>query len=124
MAAIDPTIVRFVGSGDGSCIRVTWTDVTENDTFTPCNFPEYADKSIQVFGTFDSASVALHGSNDGGTTYAALNVPAGTAIAITTAGIKAVLENTEWIKPVASSGGATQSLTVAMLLRLGNSMRT
>lgn len=123
MATITPTVTRAIGSQDGSCIRIVWTPVTENDTCAPAMFPEYADKSIQVFGTFGSASIALHGSNDGGTTYAALNMPSGSAIAITSAGIKAVLENTEYIKPV-STGGSSSSVTIAVLLRLSNTLRT
>ncbi len=122
MAVIAPTMVP-VGSKDFSLMRVTWTPVTEADTCAPVSLPEYADKSIQVFGTFGSATIALHGSNDGGTTFAALNIPAGTAIGITAAGIKAVLENTEQIKPV-TSGGTGSSLSVVVLARLANPMRT
>ena len=122
MATIVPTIVP-VGNQDGSVKRITWTPVTENDTCAPVQAAAYADKSIQVLGTFGSATVALHGSNDGGATFAALNLPAGTAIGITAAGIKAVLENTEQIKPVIS-GGTSQSLTIVVLGRLANTMRT
>lgn len=122
MATIAPT-VTLVGNQDGSIKRFTWTPVTENDTCAAVSCPGLADKSIQVFGTFGSATVALHGSNDGGTTFAALNIPAGTAIGITAAGIKAVLENTEQIKPVIT-GGTSQSLTIVVLARLANTMRT
>lgn len=124
MTTINPTFVRYIGSADGSTARVTWTDVTETDDCAGVALPEYADKSVQVFGTFDSANVAVHGSNDGGTTYAALNDPSGTVIDMTVAGIKAVLENTEYVKPVITTGGATQSLTVVMLARLSNPLRT
>ena len=122
MATIVPTVV-LLGKQDGSIKRITWTPVTENDTCAPVALPEYADKSLQVLGTFGSASVALQGSNDGGATYAALNIPAGTALAITAAGVKAVLENTELVKPVVT-GGTSQSLTIVMVARLSNTMRT
>ena len=123
MAAIAPTVTA-IGRGDGSTLRVVWTPVTANDTCVAVSYPECSDKSIQGLGTFDSGSIALQGSNDGGTTYAALHDPGGTTIAITSAGIKAVLENTELIKPVVSSGGGSQSITVAMLLHLTNPLRT
>ena len=122
MAVIAPTIVP-IGNRDGSIVRVTWATVTEADTCGPAALPEFADKSIQVFGSFGGTSVALHGSNDGGTTFAALNIPAGTAIAITTASIKQVLENTEQIKPVLT-GGTSTSISVVVLCRLANPLRT
>lgn len=121
MAAIKPTVLA-VGRGDGSTLQVIWTPVTEADTCVAVEYPEFSDKSIQVLGTFGSASVALQGSNDSGVTFAALHDPGGTAIAITSAGIKAVLENSQQIKPVAT-GGSSQSLSIAMLLHLTNPLR-
>lgn len=116
MAVIAPTI-SLIGARDGSAKRVVWTPVTEADTCTPVSMPELSDKSVQVLGTFGGSTTAVHGSNDGGTTYAALNDPTGTAIAITSAKIKAVLENTEYVKPVVT-GGSSQSLSIAMVAKL------
>lgn len=124
MAVINPTISSaLLGKGDGATVRLIWTPVTENDTCAPAYLPEYSDKSVQVFGTFGGASVAIQGSNDGGTTYAVLHDPSGTAIAVVVAGFKAVLENTEYFKPVAT-GGVAQSLSIAMLVRVSTPMRT
>lgn len=122
MAVIKP-VITAIGNGDGSTYRIIWSGVTESDTCAPVAMSGYADKSIQVFGTFGGGSVALQGSNDSGTTYAPLNDAGGTVIAITSAKIKSVLENTEWMKPVIS-GGSSQSLSIAMVTRLNNTMRT
>lgn len=122
MAAIAPTITD-AGNRDGSFKRIVWTPVTENDTCVAVQMAQYADKSIQALGTFGGATVALHGSNDNNVTYAALNTPASAAIGMTVAGIKAVLENTEYVKPVIT-GGTGQSLTIAMVARLANPLRT
>lgn len=122
MSVIAPTITT-IGSGDGSIKRVVWTPVTEADSCAPVQLANFADKSIQALGTFGGATVALHGSNDGGVTYAALNTPASVAIGLTAAGIKAVLENTEYVKPV-MTGGTNQSLTIALVARLANPLRT
>lgn len=124
MATISPTITDVGATGDGSTLRVVWTPVTAADTCAAVKFPELADKSIQVLGVFDSVNVAVHGSNDGGTTYAALNDPGGTVIDITAAGIKQVLENTEYVKPIPLTGGGAQSITIAMLFHLSNPKRT
>ena len=123
MAVISPTITA-VGRGDGGTVLVTWAAVTETDTFGPVSLPEYAEKSVHVSGTFDSASVAIQGSNDG-TTYCSLFDASSTIIAITAAtSLKAILENTVHVKPLATSGGATQSLSVFMLCRMSNPLRT
>ena len=131
MAAIVPTVVS-IGRGDGSAYRVTWTPIVQNDTCVAYKSPDLSDKSIQALttvngtptGAFDGCTVALHGSNDDGVTYAALNIPAGTAIGLTAAGIKAVLENTEYVKPVITGGGANQNVTVAMVIHQTNPLRT
>lgn len=116
-------VPRDVGrTGDGSTIQYTWTNVTEADDCASITFPEASDKSIQAAGDFGGASVALHGSNDK-TNFAPLRIPAGTAIAITTAGINAVLENTVQVKPVIT-GGSSQNLTITLLCHLTNPMRT
>lgn len=123
MANITPAIVDVSQKGAGYAYQVIWTPVTNADACLPVEYPEFADKSLQVSGTFDSASVALHGSNDR-SNFAALNDASGTVIAITTAKIKAVLENTIQVKPVATGGAGTQSLTISMLIHLSNPLRT
>lgn len=121
MATINPTQVDVSSKGNRSAILVTWASVTEADTCTAISMPEFADKSIQVTGTFGGASVALQGSNDS-SNFAALRDPSSTTIAITTAGIRAVLENTVQIKPV-PTGGTSQSLTISVLCRLAQPLR-
>lgn len=123
MATIAPVKSWGGAKQDGSTFIITWTAVTNADSCQAISLPEYSDRSVQVLGTFNAASVAVQGSNDGGTTFAPLNDPTSTVIAITAAGIKAVLENTDQIKPVITGGGASQSLTVAMLFHLTNPLR-
>lgn len=122
MATIVPT-VALVGKQDGSTKRITWTPVTENDVCAPVSVPENADKSIQVLGTFGSAHIALHGSNDAGATFAVLHDSAGSAIDISAAGIKQILENVEQIKPITTSG-TTSSVSIVVLARQSTPMRT
>lgn len=130
MAVIIPTEIDVSPKQDGSAWRVVWTPVTESDTCRPVSYPKHSDKSIQVYiapaGAFGGCSVALNGSNDnllaGGGTYAPLNDPSSTVIAITTAKIKAVLENTVYVQP-AATGGTAQSITIAMLFHFSNPAR-
>ena len=117
MATITPT-VEFIETERYSrqLIRVTWTALTETDEAAAVACGDFADRSVQFLGTFDSATVVFQGSNDG-ETFAALTDPQGNNISKTAAAIEAVTELTAFAKPVASGGGATQSLTVVMIGR-------
>lgn len=125
MAVIKPTTKDVSQKGDGSCYLVTWTAVTSasSDTCAAVSFPQYPDRSIQVSGTFGGASVAVQGSNDG-TNFCSLFDPSSTVIAIVAAtAMKAVLENAVFIRPLVT-GGTGQTVTVSMLFRMGNPLRT
>lgn len=96
---------------------ITWTGVTEADTFAPLNLDRvYTKATIQIGGTFGGATVVVNGSNDN-TTYAGLSNQAGTAISVTAAAIKSVYEAPNYIQPSAS-GGTAQSLTVKLFLKV------
>jgi hypothetical protein len=87
-----------------------WTPVTEADTAAGTQLLGNGDRTVQVLGTFGSATVVWHGSLDG-TNYAPLQDAEGDAISFTSAGIKTILEAAPYIKPVIS-GGTSQSLTL------------
>lgn len=124
MAVIMPVIKDVSRSGDESTWQVIWTPVTEADTCQAVSFPQYPDRSIHVSGTFGGSSTAVQGSNNNGVTFCSCFDPSSTIIAITTnTVIKAVLENAVLIKPV-TTGGSGQSITIAMLFRMGNTLRT
>lgn len=123
MAVIAPVRTWGGSKQDGSTYIVTWTPVTNADTCGPWSAPEYADRSVHVSGTFNSASVAVKGSNNAGVSFASLNDPTSTVIAITAEAIKAILENTDQIGPVITGGGGSQSLTISMLFHLSNPLR-
>lgn len=123
MAAIKPTLVT-VGRKDGSCYLVTWTPVTEADTCVPMDFPDLADKSVHVAGTFGGSSTAIFGSNnDFATAGAALRGPDSVVLAMTAETVKQILENPKQIKPVIT-GGTGQSLSVYILCKQSQPLRT
>jgi hypothetical protein len=126
MAVFQPVLTfpgGYKATDDGSLYLVTWGPFTQADTCAPVTLPQHSDRSCQAVGTFGGASVAIQGSNDG-VNYAPLDSPNSVVIALTTATqIKAVLENSLWIQPVAT-GGAGQSISVLILFRMTNPMRT
>ena len=119
----------MIGKQDGTNFILTWATVTSADWCQPASFPDCNDKSIQALGTFDSGSVALKGANDGNLTNGnltngvVLRDPSHTTIAITSAGLQAVLENTLFFQPVISGGGGNQSLTIEMLVHQTQPLR-
>ena len=116
MAVINPTINREIVP-DGSVLRVIWSNMLTGDTGAPISLPSHSDRSVQVFGTFGGATCTIEGSNDGGTTYAALTNTGGTSLAILAAALHQVLQITQVIRPNIT-GGAAASITVAMIVRL------
>ena len=82
--------------------------------FDPTGF---ADRSVQVTGTFGSGgNLAWEGSNDL-VNYYVLNNPQGSALNIGSAGISAVTEAVIGAKPVVTAGDVTTSLTVTAFFR-------
>lgn len=61
MATIAPTVTQ----PNADSVRITWVDVTENDTCGVYEgLSEYADRSVQVSGTFSGMSVDIQGSDE------------------------------------------------------------
>lgn len=117
MAEVSASKTQVKGP-QGDCVVVVWGAITNtNQTAAAVELPYFADKSVQIQGSnFDSATVSLHGSNDG-TNFIVLTDPQGNAISKTASGIEAVTEHTRYIKPVAASHGANTSVVVTVYAR-------
>jgi hypothetical protein len=115
MAVITPTPVESMSTG---VTYVKWENVTAADTCAPTFFAEYSDRSVQVFGVFDGATVQMKGTNGHGVApYEALNDPHQNVLSFTGPKIEQILENTQAIKPEFSGGGINQSLTIILVGR-------
>lgn len=94
-----------------------WALLANGDDGLPASFSQYADKSVQVTGTFGLAgTLRFEGSNDG-VTYAPLTDPQGNALDFTSAKIKAVTEATAFFRPRVTGGDGTTSLTITLFVR-------
>ncbi len=121
MASIKPTISDV--SQDGSVMSVRWAAITNTDTDgQPVVSIEWADRCVQVSGTFGGTSMSIYGSNDG-TNWYILNNAQGTAATFTAAGMKQIVEVPYFIKPMLT-GGSGASVDVTLIARRANSMRT
>jgi len=62
MADIAPQVVESMSG----VTYIKWRNVTAADTCLPAFFAEYSDRSVQVFGVFDGATVQMKGTNENG----------------------------------------------------------
>lgn len=100
-----------------TCVVATWPAIPNGDDGERLELANFADRSVQVFGTFGAGgSVRIEGSNDG-TNWATLTDPQGNALDITSAKIEAITEVVRWIRPRVTAGDGTTAITVVMLLR-------
>ena len=96
---------------------ITWANLGSSDDGAPVGGSGWADKSIQVEGTFGSGgTIVLEGSNDG-TNYRTLNDPFGVQLSLTSAGIHAITEATKFIRPRVTAGDGTTAITATVLVR-------
>lgn len=100
-------------------LQIEWTGLLNGDNGDGVELPWMADKTVEVFGTFGAGgSVSVKGTNRDTITPAsdaALNNPQGTALALTTVGCKAILENPRFIYPHATAGDGSTSLTCRII---------
>lgn len=113
MATVNPTINRAL-QGAQSVMSSVW-NLGNADEGNPCNLIDFADRSVQVQGTFGAATVVIEGSNDG-VNYHTLRDPQGVTLSFTQAGLKQVLESCLYIR-AKSSGGTGTEVVVTLIGR-------
>lgn len=122
MATITPTFLPVLD--DGALEIVQWAAMANADAGAPYARAQWADRSVQVTGTFGaSGSVRWEGSNDG-TNWAVLTDPQGNALDFAAAKIESVTEITALVRPRVTAGDGTTALTVTLLARRQQPMRT
>lgn len=123
-ASAAPTVTERIGRMDKSLIQATWTFTGVASETGPAlqGFAEWADRSVQMSGTWNGATVLLEGSIDG-TTYLPLTDPQGNAISKTADALEAITEIVNFVRPRCSSGAVT-SLTIIVLARRAQPLRT
>lgn len=111
-----------IAANDNSVQLITWAGLSEADSSpAPFEGPEWADRSVQIVGTFNGGTVVMEGSNDG-TNWATLTDPQGNAISKTAAGIEQIEEVTRYMRPKVSAGTGL-TINVILLVRRQSGMR-
>ena len=121
MATVPASFPPPGGSNDGSVLKAVW-NLANLDDGAPFGNPEYSDRTVQATGNFGAGgSVALEGSNDGGTTWFPVTNPAGDPVVFTAAGGMAIIENTQMLRPRATV--AVTNVNLILMARRGSGMR-
>ena len=120
MATINPVVTPI----DDNTYKFFWETLTTTNSDgapIPARFMSYADRSVQVTGTFGAGgNLRIQGSNDM-TNYAALTDPQGNALDITTAKIEQIMEIGLLTRPFVSAGDGTTDLDVTIVCRRSRS---
>lgn len=101
--------------------EVKWTSLGNGDTGDWMTFPDLADKTVQISGTFGAGgTVSIQGTNFSDNTNPLIlhaTDAAATALTFTGADIKVILENPGRLRPTVTAGDATTNLTVIIIAR-------
>lgn len=96
---------------------VSWAALANGDVGAPLDTGDFADRTVQVLGTFGSGGqVTIQGSLDGSNWFTLSN-PTGNALVFTSAGGKGVLEMVRYLRPNITAGDGTTSITVLLLTK-------
>ena len=113
-----------ISQRDGSVKLVVWEALTaSNNNGSLVELVEWADRTVQVIGTFDSATLLLQGSNNG-TNWETLSDAASSPLSFASARLSEILEVPRYVRPSTSGGGGSQDLDVLLVARRSNNMRT
>lgn len=112
MATRQPTVIW----PSANIISATWTGLLQGDDGGYVTWLQYADRSVQVFGTFGGATIEVEGSNDAAN-WVGLTDPQGNALSIVSAKIEQIMEACLYIRPRVNGGNGTTSLSAVLVGR-------
>ena len=114
MAVITASPDYIKGFNDDARI-VRWLQLSgaTSDTGSAFEMPTWADRSVQVVGTFSGTTITIQGSNDNQNWVTLTDTAAG-ALTFTSTGLRQILQVTRYIRPSASAG--TGLLDVYLLI--------
>jgi len=119
MATVAPLMIALPEPGDPPAWLLQWGPMQNGDVGAAPDFMfwNYADRSLQLAGTFGTGGTCLiEGSNDG-SNYITLSDSNGNPLSLTAGAMKVITEVPRYFRPRVSAGDGTTSLNVSMLMR-------
>lgn len=111
------TLTATQPGGHRNAVLITWATLANGDDGTPYEGADFADRTVQITGTFGAGgSITFEGSNDG-TNYVALTDPQGNAVTKTAAAIETLEETPRYVRPRVTAGDGTTALVVTLFAR-------
>lgn len=107
MAIIQPTTIKV----NTRLLIKTYSNITESDTCEAYESAGFADRSVQVSGTFGGETITIEGSNDG-TTYFTLTDHLGVDLSFTVAGFALIAEAPRYVRAAPAGNGTSTSVDV------------
>lgn len=108
----------FIPSPRARVHGISWTMAHADTVGDPVELTAWQDRTVHLFGTWDSATIVIQGSNEATpTNWVTLRDPGGTSLSFTSDGMKAILELPRWIRPSKSGGAANDAVTVIINAR-------
>ena len=90
----------------------SWASLDGADTATAADMASNPDKSVEISGTYDSATIVIQGSNSGATWFTLTDYD-GNSLSYTTGNkLVGIRENVRLIRPVTSGGGGSTALNI------------
>ena len=104
-------------SASGRAQLITWSGLLNGDDGGPVDWVDFADRCVQVTGTFGTGgSLTIQGSNDG-VVWSTLADPQGNALTVTSAKIEQVLELPRYVRPIVTAGDGSTNLVCTLVMR-------
>jgi hypothetical protein len=116
MSVVPYTLVWYPEPARPIGLIVTWGPMGTSDTGLPLDLVGFADRSIQVEGTFGGATLELQGSNDL-TNFRVLHDPYSNPLDYLAARIDHLTEIPVLMRPAVLGGDGTTALNVTMYIR-------
>lgn len=113
--ATAPVTPTYGPGGHANGVLISWV-VGAADVGIAFEGADFADRTVQFDGDFDSATVVLQGSNDG-VTWFSLTDPQGNAISATSDKLEVIAEGPRFIRPSSSGGGGSTVVNVRVWAR-------
>lgn len=112
--------IQHTNAATDVAIVYTWTGMTTSDVGTAIYLDGKHHLTAQVLGTFNAATVEFDGSIDGTNFVASTKKNAAGAVSFTAAGMAAFDTEPLYVRPKATGGGASTSVTCILLVRGGD----
>lgn len=112
--SVTPTITPTPGFSSLAVWALTTANPNVDTDRGYISIPGARDRSIQVFGTFGGATVAVVGSNDG-VNWNTLHDESGVALTFTATDAHAIVENFLYISCGLSTAGTGAAITASIL---------